>query len=163
MELTADRLQSIAESDKFKSLASDVLLSMAHLKVTADRVNEYAIPLFKSMGFVEGKESRHEAGNPITDPKYAYLAFEDGKCPLFDEYEKLLHAKHLEHGYKVELGFCPALIAENQQMKAENWLLDFMEKSIGMPTWVLIEDRAKMLDLYLGIRAIQLNQNPTGK
>jgi hypothetical protein len=158
MELTADQLKKVAESDKFKIFSSNVLLTMAHSKVTTERVNSYAVPLFRSMGFVEGKESLHEAGQAITDPKYGYLAFENSKCPLFDEYEKLLHQKHLDHGYEVKLGYCPALIADNQQREAENQLIQFMEKSIGMPQWILIEDREKMLNLYVGIRATQLSK-----
>lgn len=153
--LTKELLREITNSKEFTDLADCVLIAMARAQLTREKVDSYAIPLFVSMGIVEGKAGRREAGTPILDPKYAYTA--DPECPLFDRYLKLLHPLHIDNGFDVEPDCCPALIAEHNLTKAENNLLQFMEEKASMPHWNLLEERVKMINLYLGLRASQVN------
>jgi hypothetical protein len=48
------------------------------------------------------------------------------------------------------------LIAEYAQIKIEQLLLEYMEKTIGMPHWSRIEDREKILESCLKMAAYHL-------
>lgn len=96
-------LRKVTSSKEFINLADQVLIAMTHAQLTREKVDSYAIPLFRTMGIVEGALSRRDAGNPILDPKDAYMA--DPECPLFEQYLKLLHPLHLQNGWVFRLKY----------------------------------------------------------
>ena len=147
-QLSVKALKAIAKSDEFQRLSQAVFVTMAEAKVIREKVNSYQVNLFQSLNFVESTKWGRIAGKKITDPELAYKS-DDEK--LFDEYIDLLHQQNIEHGFNVAHGHCPAYTAEYEQTKAENLLLQFMEDKAGMPEWGFLEDREKMLELYLSM------------
>jgi hypothetical protein len=157
MQLTVEQLEKVCESKDFKILAGNVLIKMAHTQLAREKVDSYSIPLFQSMGFTESMEG-HYPGTPIESEKDVYLVYENYECPLYEKYIELLHPLHLSNGFDIKPGHCPALIAEMDLRDAEQHLLAHMSKEIAMPVWRKLEDRKKMLDLYLSIRSTQLSR-----
>jgi hypothetical protein len=152
-ELTVKTLEMVAKSDEFQRLCYAIFETMAAAKVMREKVNSYAVPLFQSLNFFESTKWGGTAGIPILDPERAYESDDEA---LYNEYIDLLHEQHLKHGFKVAHGYCPALIAESNQTRAEILLLQFMQDKIGMPEWKFLEDREKMLELYLSMAAKEL-------
>ena len=90
--------------------------------VERKRVNAYIMPLFAGFAFIDRK------GAAITDPKRLYHCDDRAKCA---EYYAACDAAHREHGFTGETGCCPALIAEDAQIKAENAVLDALGDFLG--------------------------------
>jgi hypothetical protein len=172
-ELTAPKLKAAVESQEFLGITSRLYEAMALAKLIRQKVYAYEIPLFQSLGFKEDKHGNNPS-KPIEDPKYAYLSDDD---ELFREFVVLSHKKHVENGFDYKpitddeatayildnivpgnprFGKNPALIAEYAQIKIEQLLLEYMEKTIGMPHSSRIEDREKILESCLKMAAYHL-------
>ncbi len=93
----------------------------------------------------------------ITDPKISYQMDDQSAATYFAK----LNAIHLASGYKdAAKGFCPALVAEHDQTKAEWALIDAAHPFFGVTNDALLcgtktEDglktRQKYLDLLIGL------------
>ena len=143
VDVSPAKLQRIAESPKFKALAAAVKFTTAEAIETRAKVDAYASPLFQSLGFVDDENT------PLTNPEDAYLSDQDD---LFDKYITAVHEAHIANGFEMvglEVGVCPALVAEHYQINAEHNLIAYMREQTGMPDWTTLEQRSKMLEVYM--------------
>jgi len=86
------------------------------------------VPLYNDLEVEHGLDRER-----ITEPDKAYLSQDEA---ALGEYYRAIDAKLRELGIKpadMQLDYCPALVAEHEQTKAE---------------WALIDEAAKMLDVY---------------
>jgi hypothetical protein len=152
-KLTTNTIAQIALDQKYKDLQQLVLSCRQKATEVKRLVLAYSEPLFISYGFRDAITNEL-----IAESKYSYAAAseEDDHELLFRDYYEKLHSLHIENGFEVkEVGYCPALIAENSLLKAENKLLGYMEERLGMPEIIDIEDRKEAIKLYLSIKVPQ--------
>lgn len=86
----------------------------------------------------------------VTEPKDSWLMEEDDA----QRYYAKLNAIHLAAGFEdAAKGYCPALVAENLQVQAENVLLESASEELGnkIGSDIYGENRKKMLDLIVGL------------
>ena len=67
-------------------------------------------------------------GEFITDPKWSWM----GRDDEIANYWQSLHVAHLAHGFDVEPGYCPLLIAEHTEMQARWVICDEAEYISGL-------------------------------
>jgi hypothetical protein len=146
-KLTLTTIQKITCSSEFKRLQSSLIHCREEARAVRQRVLAYSEPLFQKYRFTDTF-----TGELITESKYSYCAVSDDPA-MFDNYYQELHKLHLQNGFNVvEVGHCPALKAENAEVKAENDLLRFMEVRLGMPEIVMMNDRKTAIELYLKLK-----------
>jgi hypothetical protein len=99
-----------------------VLVATVYAKAERERVDTIARGLLAERVYMVKAEFQDRRGaERITEPRYDYL-MEDAEMA---EYCAKLQAIHLANGYAdAANGKCPALVAENEQRKAERALLD---------------------------------------
>jgi len=126
-----------------QSLALAVCKATAFAQVTRERVDEYTAPIFQSFKF------KDEEGQPIEKPGQLYLCKDEDRCK---EYYAEKEIADRAHGWGGEEGYCPALVAEHNQIKMEQALIFKGAKLMGIKGmgWNTLENRKKMLDLLLG-------------
>ena len=131
-------------------LAHAVCLAQAFAECERKRVDAYIQPIFEKYGFRADLTLDRETewhNKPLTTPRDLYLT-EDPRLP---EYYAECDAAHRAHGFDGPAGHCPALVAENLLIQAQNALLDSGAKLIGFEPYMLYgETREKMLNLLLG-------------
>lgn len=129
-------------------LADAVMVAMAKADVERKRVDAYIEPIFATFNF---RDSR--TGESIAHSRSLYLSDEEERVK---EYYAACDAAHREHGFTGPDGHCPALVAENELLKAERKLLEVACKWLDFDVDLLYgENRKKMLDLLLGANAIK--------
>lgn len=128
------------------SLAYAVAAAQAFAQCERERVDAYIKPLLAEFQL---KATRHgRAPEVITEAKNVYLC-EDEQAVA--DFFKACDIEHRKHGFTGPEGHCPALTAENLQMKAERALLSTSEDIFGVNfADVYGEDRVKALDLLMG-------------
>lgn len=142
-ELTIPRLKAWARNNR--ELASLALKAQVFAKIERERVDAYIAPIFASYAF---RNDLDGTGALLADPRKLYLSSDEERCAAY--YAECDRA-HREHGYNGEAGTCPALVAEDLQIKAENLLLDSLAKFVGVDGFhASLEFRAKALDLAIG-------------
>ena len=131
-------------------LAHAVCLAQAFAECERKRVDAYIQPIFEKYGFradltVDRETEWHN--KPLTTPRDLYLS-EDPRIPAY--YEEC-DAAHRAHGFTGPKGHCPALVAENLLIEAQNALLDSGAELIGIDRGLLYGvNREKILNLLLG-------------
>lgn len=133
-----------------KQLAVNVIEAQAVAEVTREKVDAYIEPLFKSFGFVisEGMH-RTDAGKPIEKAQDIYLCNDEEKVAQFFA---ACDAAHKANGFTVKAGYCPALIAENELIKAQNKLIEAASKLFDVDfSFAFGAKREELLKLLLGI------------
>jgi len=138
---TLKQFQSWAKENQ--SLALAVCKATAFAQLERERVDKYTMPIFQRYGF------KDEQGQPIDKPGQLYLCQDEQLCTTyFTECNKANQA----HGWGGPFDHCPALVAEHNQIKIEQALIDEGAKLMGIESqgWNTLEDRKKMLDLLLG-------------
>lgn len=144
---TIDEFKTWAKAHRDDALA--VCTAQAFAECERERVNKYIRPIFDSFGFVYGNDLAARMG--LTGPlpwKDLYLCDDQ---EMLSRYWKVCDKAHREHGFTGPDGYCPALIAEDKLIKAQNKFLRLgcdlfgLENIPSMP-----KDRKKMLDLLLG-------------
>ncbi len=150
-ELTVAKLKNLSKDTTLHACARTVLLAKANAELTREKVDAYIEPLFQSYGFTVDRETRTgDKGKPIAHSDKLYLSTDQAKQTEF--YAECDHA-HRQHGYAdLKPGQCPALIAENLMITAENHLLAYALPHLGVdPTGAVcqLENRRKMIDLLL--------------
>lgn len=141
-KLTVRKLKSWARTNL--ELATLALKAKVFADLERERVNAYILPIFASYGFTNDLDG---SGALLTDPRKLYLSSDEERCTI---YFADCDRAHREHGYEGEAGTCPALVAEDLQIKAENLLLDSLGKFIGVDVPLSLELRAKALDIAIG-------------
>lgn len=123
--------------------AALLLAAMAAAKTTRAQVDAYIAPVFARYTFTDS-----DTGQPITSPADLYLSDDDEQCARF--YADCDRA-HAAHGYKLEPGFCPALVAENHVIELENAFIDAGSSLTGITRAQLWKPslRRQWLELHL--------------
>lgn len=94
-------------------------------------------------------QKKQDQGRPewITDPKYAYSMSKDDYLSYSAECDHRIK----QMGYDVPEGYCPALIAESLQRKAEKILIDSAKGLIGFSFDDLIYTKPGIYDKYVNL------------
>ena len=134
-------------------LALTVCKAQACAEVTREKVDAYIKPVFDRFEFYVSEKCGDRvgtAGERILSPRDLYLA--DLKSAAIAEYYAACDAEHKRQGYDdLEPGFCPALIAENLLIEAQNCLMEAANPLFGLKrNPYMPEDREKYLKLLLG-------------
>jgi len=143
MDHTPQDLKKWAKDNK--RLAAAVVLARVLAQTERERVLAYTLPLFAQFSFED------DNGNKITDPEYLYLSDDDEQAAA---YFAACDVAHREHGFTGPAGSCPALMAEEEQRKAENVLLDALGTFSGIDGRnysCKLEWRDRALDLALSV------------
>lgn len=114
--LTLENLKAFLPT--LRPLVLSMTAARAWAAVERKRVNAYILPLFATFTFLD------EDGALITDPEHLHNCDDDA---LVASYYAACDTAHREHGFTGETGCCPALIAESDQIKAENTVLQALE------------------------------------
>lgn len=110
--------------------AKAVFLAMAHTETVRPIVEGYQRELIAYMRPMVASKWRERMGDKeITDIKHTYLMDDNDAKWYYAECDK----KAAENGFKTPgPGYCPLLMAENLQIKAEAVLVDCMGERFGM-------------------------------
>lgn len=139
--LNVAKLKTWARTNR--SLAMMVAKAMAFAQVERERVDAYVVPIFVRYGFTDS-----DTGETLTDPRKLYLSNDEKRCAEF--YAEVAIA-HRANGWDGDPEFCPALVAEDLQTKAENLLLESLGKRIGVDGFYNLDLRKRVLDLSLAV------------
>ena len=134
-----------------KTMALGVCEAQALSEVTRERVDKYVEPLFLEFGFTycgDLAEKLGKAGQPVKSSADLYLC-DDPRVP---DFYAACDTAHRQHGYTdLREGHCPALMAENLLIEAQNLLIEEAKPIFNVETWQLqSEQRTRYLDLLLG-------------
>ena len=119
-----------------------VVTATAFAQVERKRVDAYLLPLFRSFQF------RFPEGGLIENPEHLYRCLDEVEVA---RYYDACDTAHREHGFAGPYGYCPALIAHHDQLKAEWRLLEAAAQFFALdspPT--KSADREKFLRLVIG-------------
>lgn len=131
-----------AWAKEYHDLAIAVCQAKAFAQVERDRVDAYIKPLLADFSL------KDDDGNYITEPNAVYLCNNEEQVK---EYFEACDREHRKHGFTGPHGHCPALIAENLQMDAEQALIQAGAILFGMAELhVYGEDRKNILNILLG-------------
>ncbi len=150
MNLTKEKFLAWAKKKENRNVALLYCKAKAFAEVERKRVDAYILPIFKTYGFREDHkygEGHTPTNNLIEDPDDLYLC-DDPRLP---EYYEETYKAHTAHGWTGERTHCPALVAENLVIQAENAVLKLGEELTGIaPEQLYGDNRKKMLDLLIG-------------
>lgn len=141
-----------------KELAHAVLMAQAYAETKRKQVDAYIAPIFAMFKFypstdmlaMTGPDSRRGVANEqITDIKNLYMT--DLHSVEYLTFCKLCEEEHRKHGFTGKPGYCPALMAENMLIKAQNVLLESGCALLGLRDIPFAPaHRKQMLDLLIG-------------
>ena len=121
----------------------ELLALRAFAEIERKRVDSYLRPIFDSFDF------RDRDGEKITNPRNLYLCEDEALCRA---YYNLCDAENRKHGFTGPQDHCPALIAEDAAMAAEQALLLSAGKALGFDGNHCWGDlRKKMLHCLIGL------------
>lgn len=98
-----------------------ILVLKAHAEIEREKADDRARKILASRVWV-GLD-----GNQVTEPQNSWLIGKD-----LDEYHRLCDESRAAAGYKLEPGYCPALIAEDELRIAERELVALAEPFFGV-------------------------------
>lgn len=98
---------------------AELLVRMAHAQLERESANKRHATILNAGDYLD------DEGNRITDPSKSWHIHDEEQAKA---YYALCDQANIEAGYDLEPGFCPALIAEHEQIKAEWALLEAAEK-----------------------------------
>lgn len=144
---TLDDFKSWAKAHHNDAIA--VCMAQAFAECERERVDAYIKPIFESFGFVYGNDLAARIGLIGPLPwKDLYLCDD---MEMLARYWKACDTAHRAHGFTGPDGYCPALIAEDKLIKAQNKFLRLGCDLFGLEDIPSMSaHRAKMLDLLLG-------------
>ena len=129
-------LKRWAASKEAQAAFRAYLAAKAHAENTRARVDEYIGEVFKrftfypaaDMGFcVEGKEVGPDGR--ILSPDHLHLT--DLESANYKAFSDACDEAHKAHGYDVQPGICPALVAESAIVRMESALICSLSKALG--------------------------------
>ena len=119
--ITLTMLQALKWARKNEKLGTRVLAARINAEETRRKVDAYIRPIFDKYEFTVTLDKRlSNYGQPITNMRDVYLSSDDDK---FAKYVLECHEANKAHGYDVQPGYCPALMAENAVALAETELV----------------------------------------
>lgn len=136
-KLTPVKLQRWARSNH--ALVQAMLDARKHAQAERARVDAYIEPLFATFGFVD------ECGAAIATSHSLYHCQDEGAVSKF---YAVCDAAHREHGFTGEPGYCPALVADHDAVKAETAVVRSMEQLLGVEV-LNMDHRAKLLGIVV--------------
>lgn len=144
MKITSPKMLAVW-ARKNTALGLKVAAAMAYAEVERERVDAYEKPIYDSYQF------RDENGELV--PYKNWLGVNDDRINDFFERMKDVH---VEHGWKGDRDYHPALVAENALIEAENELLRLGAVEVmGIDPDSLIGSRLdlrkKAIDMLLGM------------
>lgn len=126
-----------------RAIAVAVREAQAFARTERERVTAYANPILLRFAF------KDRDGNLITDHDRLYTSCTEDEV-RWPEYFAALDAEHRAHGFTGPKDHCPALIAQSQQIKTEQALIQSGAALFGIPDVPLYgENRAKFLALLI--------------
>jgi hypothetical protein len=141
-----------------KELAHAVLMAQSYAETKRKQVDAYIAPIFAKFKFypsddmlsMKGTDSRRGVANEqITDIRDLYMTDLEGVEYL--TFCKLCDDEHRKHGFTGKPGYCPALMAEDMLIKAQNVLLESGCALLGLRDIPFAPaHRKQMLDLLIG-------------
>lgn len=141
-DLTIDNLRALERDPMTLALKAAVLVRRERAAILRAKVDAYVAPVFARFAFV----SKHD-GRPIVRPDELYLSGDEAGCA---EFYAACDVAHREHGHNMPTGYCPALVAEHDVIKAEQALLEHYGKRLGVDfAGSYGELRQKALTLFL--------------
>jgi len=134
--------------------AEAVFAAMANVQTIEPIVQGYQTAILAKHRFAPDPELTRFASEIILDPKEAFLL----KDADFKVYNAECLAERDRLGLKVDKPeFCPLLVAEDLQRKAEHWLVEAMKPVTGLDLDRLlcagVEELKKYIDLALRLLA----------
>lgn len=137
-----------AFSKKTAPAARAILMARINAEMTRERVNAYIAPVFASFAFTYGPlGEKCGLTGKIETPENLYLC---GNEEMLAAFYAASDVAHREHGFTGGVGYCPALIAENLVIEAENALIELAEPLFGIKGYALGRERTKYIELLLG-------------
>lgn len=135
MKVDKKKVQKWFAGDGFE-LVAELLRANEFAAAERARVDAYVRPIFDRYGFAD------DEGRRIADPRSIYRCNDDEACGrYFAECDKV----HREHGFTGPEGHCPALIAENDALKAQRAAIKSILPALGLdadaPVYGRLRDR----------------------
>lgn len=143
MNLTIASVKAFYAAGAHLVLMAAVLAGREHAEKVREHVDSYTEPLFATFSFTDTY-----TGEPVTRSKDLFMSDDDEGCEAF---YAACDKAHKAHGFELEPGYCPALMAENAVIDAERALLEAaaVHYGIDFDNIYNLELRAKALDLFL--------------
>ncbi len=138
--LTTSKLMGWARVNRQAVL--NMVAARIHAARERARVDAYIEPLFQSKRFINPED-----GKLLTRSKDAYLSQDE---EAMAEFYAECDTAHRAHGFTGPAEYCPALVAENAMIQAENVVLGSAERLLGVEVHSL-EHRAQLLDLVVAM------------
>lgn len=142
-----DKERALAIAKDLNREVNILLLAKTYAKTKREQVDKIQRDLLASEPFY-GRQRPDMERFRITDPKDDFLMVGE---PDFERYIEKLKQIHLTNGYAdAAKGFCPALVAENLEIKAEHLVLEKASRHLGADlTQIFLEKREHALDLIV--------------
>lgn len=125
-----NKLASITPA--MNSAANAYLMARTYAEIMREKVDKVEREILIEAPLTNGYETKHgKSPRPITEPKDVYLCNDE---LLLQDYYAEVNKRERAAGLKPDNmpdEFCPALIAENAQIKAEQILIDVTAEMLG--------------------------------
>ena len=151
MNLTVATVKAFYANEENLALVAKVLAARLVAEATREAVDAYIEPLFATYEFY-ADQLPCDSGRKLTSSRDLWLSKDDEQAAKF---YAACDAAHAAHGWELPgPGYCPALMAENEVIEAENELLKAAAEHFGLPFDGMngsLELRAQALDLFTSI------------
>jgi hypothetical protein len=157
---TAQKRQLEEMTTELRPHVDTLLMAMALSQLERERVDKIQRAVLAEEVYLMAEEHLHRGREDrrITDPKNAWLMCDDDAARYYPK----LNAIHLANGYAdAAKGFCPALVAEHDTIRAEWALIEAAQKwypeidndrlLCGTGKGDGLETRRKYIDLLIGM------------
>jgi len=140
--LTVSAVKNFYRNPKTSALRVAVLAAREIAAERRTHVDGYIKPLLAVM------DLRDTKGEQILDTKWLFLCEDEDACTAF---YAACDVAHREHGFHLEPGYCPALVAESNAINAENALIEAASAhfEVDFTRLFKLEQRRQLLDLLV--------------
>jgi Fe-S cluster biosynthesis and repair protein YggX len=130
MKFTKQTLQKMSRDKNVLRTVENVLMAQAYRETVEEIVKPQQHKVLQKHQFKISKEWTNKGRKPgvLTNPNHLELISDKD----FKIYEKEMHEFYLDEGFNVDYGYCPLLIAENQERKAQDNLIKAIEPYTGI-------------------------------
>lgn len=144
-KLTIAQVKAYHRAPKTTELKAALLVAQAAAQVLREQIDALLTPEFVKFGFV-----RDDNGAPITREADLYLSEQEDLFPRWYAQRDAIIARAgwtIPAGSEGE-GWCPALVAEHELIKAENALLDHARAWFELPEVYNLDLRRQAIELF---------------
>lgn len=151
--LTTENLKEMSNDNDCLNAVKKLLEAKAEKDVIKPKVLKIQENVLKENNFYPDDYFNDvDSSEPIRDPKKTFLMNEH----QFNQYYDKVYEEYSKNGFDVEYQKCPLLIAESNEIKAKNNLVNVCEKYTGIARNQLT--RLEHLDEYIEILLQYLTQ-----